>query len=207
LWWDLFEDLASRRNEQWRVELFAKSIALNDEEPGNISLKSLWEMAMMETNDFGVLKIFLDSSLYIDGKPIILIEPEEQYTFEPDVNEFQSGNLALCISGLIDKGLVQRAETQFMTTEPVELRHASGTTYLSHQLEGHPSNTETAIRIDGYSPNDHCLDICRLYTPTQNIASDRSMNLLKEMLEESMINVSSDEPKSNYNFVDAINKC
>ncbi|TMP80572.1 hypothetical protein CWB73_11100 [Pseudoalteromonas phenolica] len=199
LWWDLFEDLASRRNEPWRVELFAKSLALNDREPGCIPLKSLWEVAMMETEDFGVLKLFLDSSLYVDGKPIILLEPEEQYSFVPDINEYQSGNLAFCISRLVDRGLVQRAATQFMTTEKVELQHAAGKTYLIHRIEGLEDGAETAIRIEGYSPTDHCLDICRLYESSPNIVTDRNLQILKELLNEE--EVLSNGPKSTYKFV------
>jgi len=200
LWWDLFEDLASRRNEPWRIELFAKSLILNENEPGSIPLKSLWEVAMMETDDFGVLKLFLDSSLYVDGKPIILLEPEEQYSFEPDINEYQAGNLALCISRLVDRGLVQRAATQFMTTEKVELRHASGITFLIHRIDGVEDAGDTAIRIEGYSPTDYCLDICRLYEPTPNLVADRNLEILKELLEEDD-EVSINEPKSTYLFV------
>lgn len=204
LWWDMFEDLASRRNEPWRVDLFARTIALNDLEPGAVSLKALWEIALMESTDFAVLSMFLDSSLYIDGKPIVVMEPEEQYSYEADLNEYHSGNLALCISGLIDSSLIQRADTQFSTTEPVKLQYASGITYLIHRLKDNPDNKETAVRISGYSPTDHCMDICRLYTPSQNIASDRNFVLLKEMLLESVVSDDPSDITSTYEFVEKI---
>lgn len=200
LWWDLFEDLASRRNESWRVELFAKSLVLNDKEPSAISLKSLWEIAMMETGGFAALKVFLDSSVSIDGKAMTLMEPLEQYTYEPDVNEYQTGNLALCITGLIDKGLVQYASTQFITSDPVKLEHASGPTYLIHQLESSKDNAETAIRLDGYSATDCCLEINRLYRPEYNVASDRNCEILKELLISSENEIVEDAPKSTYVF-------
>ncbi|MFT7009171.1 MAG: hypothetical protein ACJAXJ_003719 [Colwellia sp.] len=184
LWWDMFEELASRRNEPWRVGLFARSLALNDQFSGAISLKALWEVAMMEAPDFGALSIFCDSSLYIDGKPVVLMEPDEQYMYEPDLNEFQSGNLSSCINGLIDKGLIQKVATQFISTDPVELMHNSGLSYLIHKLEPEQKGMDTAIRIEGYAPTDHCLDICQLYTPNLNVASERNLEIFKDQLIE-----------------------
>lgn len=201
VWWDMFEDLASRRNENWRVNLFARSIAENDKSPGSIGLKALWEIAMMESSDFASLSIFCDSSIYIDGKPIVLMEPDEQYQYESELNHQYTGNLALCINSLIDKNLIQKVSTQFMTTEPVELQHKSGLTLLHHSVLNLPDKSETAIRIDGFSPTDHCLDICKLYSPILNIASDRNLELMKEQLNQQMEQVESDDYQNVFEFV------
>lgn len=201
VWWDMFEDLASRRNEAWRVNLFARIIAENDKYPGAISLKALWEIAMMETSDFVSLSVFCDSSLYIDGKPVVLMDPDEQYQYESEINNSYTGNLALCITSLIDKNLIQKVSTQFMTSEPVELNHKSDVTFLHHSVLDIPKHSETAIRIDGYSPTDHCLEICRLYAPNLNIASDRNFELLQEQLNEQMAKSDNEGYQNKFEFV------
>lgn len=204
LWWDMFEDLASRRNEVWRRELFARSVVLNDGSPGEIGFKALWEIAMMEADDFSALSVFCDSSLYIDGKPVILMEVDEQYRYELDLDDFYKGNLALCVSRLIDKNLIQKVATQFMTTEPVELKYQSGKTYLVHRIEGVGPDAETAVRVDGYAPTDHCLDICKLYEAKLNIASVRSLELLQAQLEDESIQSVEGSHKSSFEFVSQI---
>lgn len=201
VWWDMFEDLASRRNESWRVNLFAESVRLNDRSPGSISLKALWEIAMMEEPDFSALSIFCDSSLYIDGKPVVLMEPDEQYEYEFRLNDLQISNLALCVSSLVEKNLVQRVGAQFMTRNPVELRHKSGVTQLNHSVLNIPEDAYTAIRIDGFSPTDHCLDICKLYRPKLNIASDRNLELIKEQLRQQMDQAEPGDYENHFEFV------
>lgn len=136
LWWDMFEEFASRRNESWRVELFAKSLVLNDQRPGAISLKALWELAMMEASDFVALSVSCNSSLYVDGKPIVLMESEEQYGYQFQVNEHQFMNFALCVTKLTDRGLIQKSIVEVETSSPVELMHQSGITCLTHEVLG-----------------------------------------------------------------------
>ena len=202
LWWDLFEELASRRNEEWRVDLFARSLAINEKEPGAIRLKALWEIAMMEPNDFGCLSTFLDSSIYIDGNPVMLMESEEQYQYEPDLNEFDALNLALCVNSLIEKGFVRNNNVQFLSTEPVEIKPGSKVTYLIHKIKNLKNGEDTALRIEGISPTDYCLDLIRLYKPKLNIASERNFELLRDLLTDGL---DFKEEESNiYRFVSSI---
>lgn len=200
IWWDMFEEMASRRNESWRVYLFARCIAENDKFPGAISLKALWEMAMMESSDFGALTIFCNSSLYIDGKPIIIMDPEDQYQYESDLSSFDTGNLALCVAVLINKNLVQKIVMQIMTTNPVELTCKSGTIFLHHKFEGLPENSASALRVECFAPTDHCLDICRLYEPVLNIVSDRNFEIFEEKLLGDMEQIKDGEPRSIIKF-------
>ena len=65
-WWDMFEGLARRRNETWRRELLARALVEYDRVPGSIGLKAIWELGMMESDDFGCLAAFCDSALHID---------------------------------------------------------------------------------------------------------------------------------------------
>jgi hypothetical protein len=182
-WWDVFEMLARRSNEEWRRDLLARALLENDRQAGAISLKSIWEIGMMEADDFGCLAAFCDSALHIDGKPAILLEPDEQarfkYEFEDDHREMV---LAHGISALIDAGLVSKASTQFDTDEPVELQHLSGPTWFSHAPQDNAGSSRHRIQIEAYFVNDVGLDICRLYEPKLNIASDASFNEFRERL-------------------------
>jgi len=190
-WWDVFESMARRTNEDWRRELLARALAENDREPGSISLKSIWEIGMMEADDFGCLAAFCDSALHIDGKPVILLEPDEQARFKFEIED-DSREIVLAhgVSALIDAGLVARASTQFDTNEPVELEHMSGPTWFSHRPLDDSEGAGHRIQIDGFFVNDVALDICRLYEPRLNIASDASFKEFRERLTQA----AKDEP-------------
>ena len=181
----MFESLARRTNERWRIELLARALAENDREPGSISLKSIWEIGMMEADDFGCLAAFCDCALHIDGKPVILLEPDEQARFKFELEDDRREIvLAHGVSALIDAGLVARASTQFDTSQPVELEHLSGPTWFSHKPLNSPEGAGRRIQIDGFCVNDVALDICRLYKPRLNIASDASFKEFRERVKE-----------------------
>ena len=165
LWWDMLEEFASRRNEPWRVELFANSPVLNDKLPGVISLKALWELGMMESSDFAALSVFCNSSLYVNGKPIVLMESEEQYGYQFQVNEHQLMNFALCVTKLMDRGLIQKFIVEVDASSPMELMHQSGITCLTHEVPRFGGNVGTAVRLDAFAPTEFCLEICQLYPP------------------------------------------
>lgn len=184
-WWSMFEDFAKRPNEPWRIDLLARALAENDREPGSIRLKALWEIGMLEADDFGMLAVFCDSALHIDGKPLVLIDPEEQNTFVLDLDDgLRRGNLAYIVADLVDRGLVQKALTQFDTTETVVLTHLSGPHHLHHRPPDFQDGQESAVQISAYGPTDYALDICRLYEPRFNEASDANFQSLRRSLEE-----------------------
>lgn len=182
-WWSVFEDFARRPNEDWRTGLLAKALEANSSESGAISLRALWEIGMLEEEDFNALAIFCDSSLHVDGKPIILLDPDEQNNFVFDLGNGMEGNLAYCVSALVDRGLLQKALTQFDTTEPVRLEHLSGPHCLRHTPPGSEDYRNSAIQIAAYGPTDYALDICRLYSANFNEASDENYENLKSTLE------------------------
>lgn len=190
-WWDTMEALARRRNEPWRVDLMAKAILENDREPGCISLKSIWEIGMMEADDFGCLAAFCDSALYIDGKAMVLIDPEMQAKFEfDDWDQVRSLNLAHAISRLVDAGLVVRSSIQFDISDRVELGYQDGPTYMSRS----PQTGDEAvleIRMDGFGASDVAMDICRLYEPNHNLASKANLDAFKQLMKDA----SKDNPR------------
>ena len=182
-WWDTFEALARRRNEGWRQGLLAKALVEYDRNPGGMALKAIWEIGMMASDDFGCLSAFCDSALHIDGKPVVLLEPEQQAKFRFEAEDkIREVNLAHAISALVDAGLVAQAATQFSTKEPVRLEHLGGPTWLIHQHADASADASHAVQINGFFVNDVALDICRLYEPKLNVASDASYKEFQAML-------------------------
>ncbi len=188
-WWDTMESLARRYNEAWRTELLAKAMIEYDIEPGCFRLKSLWEIGMMESDDFKLLSAFCDSALYIDGKAMILLSPPEMAKFRfEDGDGLREVNLAYAVSSLISTGLIDQSSVQFSTSEPVFLEHQSGPTTFFHHYSGLKNEQgETAIQTDGFSATDIAMDICRLYTPKHNIASDANFEIFRDMMTEESI--------------------
>ncbi|MFZ2854538.1 MAG: hypothetical protein WAZ34_10585 [Rhodocyclaceae bacterium] len=183
-WWSMFEDIARRPNEDWRIDLLARALALSETEPGTIRLKALWEIGMLEADDFGMLALFCNCAVHIDGKPLILLDPEEQNEFAPELGDGGVNNLAYIVADLVDRRLLQKSLTQFETTELVRLDHQSGPHYLRHRPPGAVDGQQSVIQISAYGPTDYALDICRLYEADFNEASDANYESLRSTLEE-----------------------
>lgn len=183
-WWSMFEDFARRPNEKWRIDLLARTLAASEVAPGSIRLKALWEIGMLEEDDFGMLALFCDCAVHIDGKPLILLDPEEQNEFVQELGDGRVGNLAHIVADLVDRGLIQKSLTQFETTELVQLNHKSGPHYLHHRPPGAADGQQSMIQISAYGPTDYTLDICRLYDTSLNEASDANYESLRSSLVE-----------------------
>ncbi|MFA6498519.1 MAG: hypothetical protein WC256_00040 [Desulfurivibrionaceae bacterium] len=182
-WWSTFEDFAKRPNEDWRIDLLAKSLAANETEPGAVRLKALWEIGMLEADDFGMLAFFCDCAVHIDGKPLVILDPEEQNEFAVKQDDGRTGNLAHIVADLVDRRLLQKSLTQFETTEPVRLDHLSGPHYLHHKPPGIEAGQQSMIQIAAYGPTDYALDLCRLYRAKFNVASDANFESFQRSLE------------------------
>lgn len=203
-WWSMFEDFARRPNETWRTDLLAKALAENDKKPGCIRLKALWEIGMLEEDDFGMLAFFCDSAVHVDGKPLVILDPEEQNEFELDLGDrVWKGNLAHIVADLIDRGLVQKATTQFETTKPVTLDHLSGPHHMYHKPHGFKDGQQSAIQLVAFGPRDYALDIFRLYKPAFNAASDANFECLKRTLEDAATSDDKNENLGTVEFKDA----
>lgn len=182
-WWDTFQGFARRANEPWRVNLLARALAENALYPGAIRLKALWEIGMLERDDYGSLAIFCNASLGIDGLPVMLLEPEEQNRFicslEGDIRE---ANLAHIVADLTEAGLIRKSLTQIDATEPVHLEHASGPHLMEYRAPNAQNGDSMFIQIAAYSPVDRALDICRLYQTIPDKASDANFAALEGLL-------------------------
>jgi hypothetical protein len=182
-WWDTLEALARRRNEHWRTDLLARAIVEYDREPGCIRLKSIWEIGMMEANDFGLLAAFCDSSLILDGKAVVLLEPADQAQFQIEAGDgIRQVNLAHAITALVGAGLVTQSRIQFCTDELVLLEHLQGPTVFNHLSPAREKGVESGIQVDAFSAGDTAMDICRLYQPVHNIASDANFELFRDLM-------------------------
>ena len=199
-WWSMFEDFARRPNEDWRIDLLARALAANEMEPGAIRLKALWEIGMLEADDFGMVALFCNCAVHIDGKPLILLDPEEQNDFAPELDDGRVGNLAYIVADLVDRGLLQKSLTQFDTTDLVRLDHQSGPHYLRHRPPGATDGQQSIIQISAYGPTDYTLDICRLYDSNPNEASDANYESLRHTLENG---AKTDELLGTVEFSDA----
>lgn len=187
-WWSTFESFARRPNETWRRDLLSKALAANAVAPGCIRLKALWEIGMLESDDFLMLSLFSDAAVHVDGKPLVLLDPEEQNTFLLDTGEgLRQANFAHVVADLVDRRLVQHAITLFGTTNEVELSHLSGPHRLKHVPLGLAPGGESAIQLSAFGPSDYALDLFRLYEPRFNAVADANFACLKTTLENAAV--------------------
>lgn len=188
-WWDTVESFARRRNEAWRTDLLARAIVAYEDLPGSISLKSIWEIGMMEGGDFGCLSAFCDSALDIDGKAVVLLDPTDQAKFFIDsADGLRSINLAHAISSLVDAGLVHQSRIEFETTEEVILGHLGGPTYFNQTHPQRSTRQPCFIQIDAFGGTNVAMDICKLYSARRNAASDANFELFKSIMKETAKN-------------------
>ncbi len=59
-WLDRFNELARKRNEEWRNELLARALAKETASPGTVSPRALWLIGNMEHSLFTALSELLD---------------------------------------------------------------------------------------------------------------------------------------------------
>lgn len=182
-WFDMFRDIAMRMNEEWRENLLARCVAIEDNFPGSISLKTLWNIGLLETQIFHSFALFLDSSIDLDGYPVILLNRDDLTLRVESSDGCYHGILIYLISGLIDNGLIQYGEFELPSDEPIQVVGKECSSLLEN-LEQKEGRT-TLIRLEGYSCTDLGLDLYRLYDPVYNKISSLNFQALADMLEES----------------------
>ena len=72
-WLDHFNELARKRNEEWRNELLARALARETERPGTVSPRALWLIGNMEHSLFTALSDLLDLCIWThpEGSPFL----------------------------------------------------------------------------------------------------------------------------------------
>jgi len=182
-WYNMFQDVAMRMNEDWREDLLARCVAIEDRTPGSIALKTLWNIGMLESQTFYAFALFLDSSLDLDGYPAILLNRDDLSVKVNSLDRSYSGVLILLISTLIDHGLIQYGEFELSTVSPINVTCEQGSGKITNhkQVKGN----ETYIRFEGYHCTDLGLDLYRIYDPIYNSISKLNYKALYDIIKDS----------------------
>ncbi len=178
-WFDMFREIATRMNEDWREDLLARCAALEDVLPGSISLRTLWNIGLLETQIFHAFALFLDSSIDLDGYPVIVLERDDlTLNIESTEGNFH-GILIHIISGLIDWGLVQHGEFVLPSDQPIKMTAQDKSAELINLRQ--KEKETTLMQFNGYHCTDLGLDLYRLYEPKYNHLSDLNFQELLNM--------------------------
>ncbi len=70
-WIDKFNELARKRNEDWRSDLLARALAYETETPGTVSPRVLWLIGNMEEDLFKALSDLLNLCTWMSNTPIL----------------------------------------------------------------------------------------------------------------------------------------
>jgi hypothetical protein len=70
-WIDRFNEQAKIRLEPWRQDLLARALAVESIVPGEVPLRVLWTIGMLDYQKFQALNAFFDLCSVIDGQYVI----------------------------------------------------------------------------------------------------------------------------------------
>jgi hypothetical protein len=188
-WFDLFREIAERRCEPWRRELLARAAALELQHENAISLKSLWNIAMLEADQFELFTMFLNSSVYIDGYPLSLLEDESLTVSIDSHDNKRNVQYSYIIGTLIEHGLVSNDSADIENVEPIEVRSKSNSmevVFIAGKRKGRATTTQTPVlRLHGSRCTDLGLDLARLCEARLDEISDKNFELLESLLRPS----------------------
>ncbi len=188
LWYDLFQRTAMRRNEKWRNELLAKCVVLENQIPNSISIKTLWDIGMLDTITFNAFAMFLDSCIVVDGYPVMLLDESQLHVQVHDESKTFQGVLGEFINLLIDEGLIQRRSELFRYTKPLEVESCEETKLLIHGLY-QDDGMIYRLELEGFMCTRFGQDIKRLYDVKFNFLSVENLKELEYMLQDSDVSL------------------
>ncbi|WP_046006409.1 DUF2806 domain-containing protein [Pseudoalteromonas rubra] len=181
-WYDIFREIAMRKCEGWRRDLLARCVALEAEEPGSVTLKTLWNIGILETHSFLSLSLFFDSSVYLDDYPVIFLDRDDLMKTVRVSNGESEGVLIQVLTGLIDDGLLSFGEFELSTDEDVSVVSQSSHMMLNNDQNSTENNTY--VRLEGYTCTDIGLELCKLYEPSFNEVSELNMQCLADLVQD-----------------------
>lgn len=121
-WFDLFKEIAERDCESWRRALIVQAAIHESLQPGSISLKVLWNIAMLEESTFLLFQVYLETSVLLDDYPVILFNDENSneptYLSMPDEKEVYT-TLSLMTASLLEHGLISIGDFQLSTIDDI----------------------------------------------------------------------------------------
>jgi hypothetical protein len=183
-WFDLFREIAERKCEPWRRELLAAAAKFEIEYPDSISLKTLWNLSLLDDHVFALFTTFLESAGYLDGYPAIIYDNDEQLIHATvDSERFGHTTLVLALTTLIEHGLVSNADFQLSSEEPIRGVTKTRWFELVHKLPEQDAPFDGALSFSGYHCTDFGLDVARLCsTPILNEYSEITLDSLADLL-------------------------
>ncbi|MBN8543650.1 MAG: DUF2806 domain-containing protein [Alphaproteobacteria bacterium] len=114
-WIDKFNELARKRNEEWRADLLARALACETATPSSVSPRALWLIGNMEEGLFKAFSDLLNLCIWIGGSPILPHSHVEAFDrVVPNTNR-TVGNL---IFQLGDIGVIADHLTSFRQYSP-----------------------------------------------------------------------------------------
>jgi Protein of unknown function (DUF2806) len=185
-WFDMFRNLAEQRSEPWRRELLAEAARIELEVPGSISLRSLWNISLLDDHVFEFFTGFLESCAYMDGYPCILIEEAEQIQSAAIFDrKGAQASLLVAATTLIEYGLVSLADFGMESAQAIKGLTKTRHFTITHQLPETRNPIRPELRFSGYHCSDLGLDLARLCgTPKLNEHSELSLNNLIELMKD-----------------------
>jgi hypothetical protein len=185
-WFDLFREIAERKCEPWRRELLAAAAKFEIEYPDSISLKTLWNLSLLDDHVFALFTTFLESAGYLDGYPAIIYDNDEQLIHATvDSERFGHTTLVLALTTLIEHGLVSNADFQLACDEPIRGLTKTRWFELVLKIPKRDSPVEASMRFSGYHCTDFGLDIARLCsTPILNKYSEMTLDSITDLLKD-----------------------
>jgi Protein of unknown function (DUF2806) len=179
-WFDMFKEIAERRSEPWRRELLSEAAKVEIESPDSVSLKTLWNLSLLDDHIFKMFTAFLESATYIDGYPVVM--PEDDTVLIHAVLESEENGrttLILALTALMEHGLVSSADFQVSSSDLIHGLTATRNFQLKHNFPKQNESDLPYLTFSGYHCTDLGLDIARLCsTPNLNAYSELGLDAL-----------------------------
>lgn len=186
-WLDIFKELCERRNEPWRRKILAEAYIQEQEISNSISLKTLWEIGLIETTTFELFIAFLSSSVYLDDDyPMVFYDHKNDDSFMHEyveVDDLRETTLFQIINHLEEYGLIMHGSVLFNSNEKINGFSKNHNFYIEHTPQIKDS-TGSELKFTGYHCTDLGLDIYRVCSDMVNLntLSDNNYEELKELL-------------------------
>ena len=177
-WMDKFSELARARNEPWREDLLARTLAQESSTPGTISPRLLWLIGTMEGEPFHAFATILDLSTRMNGHLMI---PGYKAFLEhhvPDCTLGDNVSIGNLLFKLNDIGLIADIATSFRLFRIGD--HyivAYGSTCLTIFCKTND------LRIFGIIPSELGRSLSLLYQPKFNVLGQRIFDAWIESLD------------------------
>lgn len=185
-WFSLFKEIAERDSEPFRQLLIARAAAYEFQNPGSISLKTLWNIGLIDEQLFDYFNLFLESSLYFNGQAAIIFDKSKHGSEFFDV---QGGrvSLAVVLSSLIEHGLISYDMFQMDSFKPISINSLTYHAKMNYSPivgeDEEDSYILPYIQLEGYHCTDLGVDIFRFCDiPPLNSISDKNYIELKNQV-------------------------